>query len=128
MLRLLRYRLSRGLTQAQAAALVGVSIPTWRRWEEGPDGWMPPNRSALLTPHRFQAWYCEGDWERGCALATTATARGYLLPEVGRSILVQSGEEEEWCEVLDIVRDGHSVKYITQLLRVAPEQVHEVRP
>ena len=80
MLRLLRYRLSRGLTQAQAAHMVGVSIPTWRRWEEGPTGWMPPSRSAKLTSARFQAWYLEGDWERGCALAATAAGAVPSLP------------------------------------------------
>jgi DNA-binding transcriptional regulator YiaG len=41
-------RMRRGLTQAQAAALVDVTARTWRRWEAG-DRRMPAAYLELLT-------------------------------------------------------------------------------
>lgn len=51
--RLRRFRTDRGLTQTDAAKLVGVDLRTWQRWEGGESS--PSRTAALFIEHLEKA-------------------------------------------------------------------------
>lgn len=73
-------RVEAGLTQAAAAALVGVSEIAWRSWENGRRRMPPKRRDQFLS-----AWYAQQEAEAAAREAKLAPPPRQPLSEIPRA-------------------------------------------
>lgn len=103
-----------GLTQTEAGAQAGVSLATWRRWEDEPDSVSAKTRMAC---ERVLA--ASSEYERALAKPSTAFQNSwgdshYLTPRQAYSIAV--------------TLDGWADTDIREWLRRGEQALHEIRP